>query len=161
MIYQDKFSEEEIKELTHIGEYYRFDTVMLDYLIAYIGYESDFNAEASHKLYRIFYPIKGYFFMAVPTAKKYGICCNTLSSKTGVEQIKFLFKYLKPFEGKIFKPEQLIGILIDPKYSNPTMNTNVYNSKLQCRYPPNKGILLFKQVWNEINDIYKEGLNGQ
>ena len=49
---------------------------------------------------------------------------------------------------------------IDPKYVNPEMNTNVYNSKLQCRYP-NKGIILFKQIWKEVNDIYKEGLNGQ
>ena len=160
MIYQNKFSKEETEELTRIGEYYRFNDVMLNYLIAYIGYESDFNADAEHKLYRTFYPIKGYFFMNVPTAKRYGMCCNTLSSRTGLEQIKFLFKYLKPFEGKILKPEQLIGVLIDPKYTNPAMDTNVYNSKLQCRYP-NKGIILFKQIWKEVNDIYKEGLNGQ
>jgi hypothetical protein len=161
MIHKDKFSEEEIKELTYIKEYYRLGTILLDYLIAYIGYESNFNPEAEHKLYRTFRKIKGYFFMTVPTAKRYGMCCNTLTSMSGLEQIKFLFRYLKPYEGKILTPEQLIGILIDPRYTNPDMKTNVFNSKLQCRYPDAKGTILFKQVWEEVNKIYRSGLDGQ
>ena len=50
MIYEDRFKPEEIEALLRVKSMLKVSDRVLDYIIAYIGYESNFNPYAQHKI---------------------------------------------------------------------------------------------------------------
>lgn len=156
MIHQDKFTLEEQSILLQLQEQYHLRDYLLDYLIAYIGFESGFDSNHEFKFFW-HKPVTGYYYLMPRVAKAYGIKSNTLSKWTGAKQLLFLHKYLKPFEFKLKKPENIVGCMIDPLYIGANAETNVFNSKLQYQYLDTKGVLPLKKILDKVEGIYLNG----
>lgn len=157
MIYEDKFKPEEIQAFKQLQHNLRLSDRILDYIIAYIGYESNFNPKAKHMISHINSAF-GFLCYTRKLLKKHYITPRAIGSKTPVEQIQFLCKYLEPYRNKLNELTNVVGLLIDPIFIEGTKpETNVYVSKLQYRYFIPRGHLPFSEILNKVTDIYNKG----
>lgn len=161
MIYEDRFKPEEIEALLRIKSMLKVSDRVLDYIIAYIGYESNFNPHAQHKISKSGVS-SGYIAYLASVLKKYHITPKKLSLLPPVNQILFLGTYLYPYRHKLNSLENVVGVLIDPKFIDANINDNVYNSKLQYKYFILGGLLPLSKIYTEVKSIYTQGVtNGR
>lgn len=157
MIYEDKFKPEEIQAFKQLQQELKLPSRIIDYIIAYIGYESNFNALTKHRISHVNFAY-GFLCYTRRLLKSFYITPRALGSMTPVEQILFLIRYLKPYKHKLIEIDNVVGLLIDPAFVEGTKpETNVYNSKLQFRYFKSRGHLQFNEILSKVTEIYHQG----
>lgn len=157
MIYEDKFKPEEIQAFKQVQKELKLSNRIIDYIVAYIGFESNFDYTCKHKISHIAYTT-GFYYFTKKTLKSYHIASKALGSKSPIDQILFLIQYLSPFKHKLCEIENVVGALIDPTFVDGIKpETNVYMSKLQYRYFIPRGHLPFSEILSKVTDIYRQG----
>lgn len=159
MIYEDRFNPKEIEALRFIQNMLHISDEILDYIIAYIGYESNFNSQAKHRISKTCISI-GFIYYLSKSIRKFSTP-KEISLMPPEEQILFLGTYLKPHKNKLKTLRNVVGVLIDPKFIDVSLNHNVYNSKLQFNRFVIGGILPLETVYSEVESLYLRGKYGR
>lgn len=159
MIYKDRFNPKEVEALKSIQKMLKISDEILDYIIAYIGYESNFNSQAKHRISKTGISI-GFIYYLSKSIRKFSTP-KEISLMPPEEQILFLGTYLKPHKDKLNTLRNVVGVLIDPRFIDVSLNHNVYNSKLQFNCLVLGGVLPLKNIYSEVESIYLRGKYGR
>lgn len=159
MIYEDRFNPKEIEALKSIQKMLKISDEILDYIIAYIGYESNFNSQANHKISKTCIST-GFIYYLSKSIRKFSTP-KEISLMPPEEQILFIGTYLKPHMNKLNTLRNTVGVLIDPKFLDVSLSHNVYNSKLQFNCLVLGGVLPLENIYSKVKSIYLRGKYGR
>lgn len=159
MIYEDRFNPKEIEALKSIQKMLKISDEILDYIIAYIGYESNFNSQAKHKISKTCISTGFIYYLSKSIRKS--STPKEISLMPPEEQILFIGTYLKPHMNKLNTLRNIVGVLIDPKFLDVSLSHNVYNSKLQFNCLVLGGVLPLENIYSKVKSIYLRGKYGR
>lgn len=155
MIYSDKFNDEEKQALLNLQQHFRWTDNKVDWLIASIGFISNFNPK-----YRNTLPISragGYASFTPKQCKKLGTTTEKLVKMSGAEQIKLIQKFLYPYKHRIFDPIDIVTLFMGFPIDLPPEG-NMYVSELAWKPEYRKSMILPKsRVENDLNQFYARG----
>lgn len=124
MIYYEKFSVKGREKLKEIQREFNWSIEQLDWLIACMGFESNFKPRARNKITKATGLIQ---FMPI-TAKSLGTSIDDLMEMEDYEQLEYVKKYFKPYARRIESLEDMYMAILMPRCIGKTPDENVFNS---------------------------------
>lgn len=124
MIYYEKFSPKGREKLKEIQREFNWSIEQLDWLIACMGFESNFKPRARNKITKATGLIQ---FMPI-TAKSLGTSIDDLIEMPDYEQLEYVKKYFKPYARRIESLEDMYMAILMPRCIGKTPDENVFNS---------------------------------
>ena len=124
MIYYEKFSAKGREKLKEIQKEFNWSIEQLDWLIACMGFESNFKPRARNKITKATGLIQ---FMPI-TAKSLGTSIDDLMEMEDYEQLEYVKKYFKPYARRIESLEDMYMAILMPRCIGKNPDENVFNS---------------------------------
>lgn len=158
-IFSEKFSPAVLESFRKLQSELKLSDRIINYIIAYIGFECNFDPTVKNKITHTHHTVAGYInYLPRAIRNKLSIKSTRIGELPPEDQILILIQYLTPHRNKLIEMINVVGVLIDPKYVNGTRETNVYNSKLQFRFYRSGGHLPLGEILDKVESIYNKGL---
>lgn len=124
VIYYEKFSTKGREKLKEIQREFDWSIEQLDWLIACIGFESQFKPRARNRTSKATGLIQ---FMPL-TAEYLGTTIDALLEMEDYEQLEYVKKYFKPYAHRIESLEDMYMAILMPRCIGKTPDYNVFSS---------------------------------
>lgn len=158
VIYYEKFSTKGREKLKEIQKEFDWTIEQLDWLIACIGFESQFKPRARNRISKATGLIQ---FMPL-TAEYLGTTIDELLEMTDYEQLEYVKKYFKPYAHRIESLEDMYMAILMPRCIGKTPDYNVFSSYKAYRQniilDLNKdGKVTIEEATERVRRIYNSG----